>query len=307
MKIGIDIGGSHTAIAVLEEKDIIEKKETTYTGIDLKNISLIEYIQEYIIKEVKEFSKKYEIEKIGICFPGTIKEDNRINAVNLDVKNYDLITNLKKEFKCSMSIINDAKAATLAEKKYGCLKEYSRCIFLTIGTGIGGGVIVKNELLDTGKYPGVEVSHMVIQKGGIKCKCGKYGCFEKYASMLALKNRLKAYLVSKGYRLQELTSIKLQEILNENEEKEKHLKDIYLEKILDEYIDDLLVGIVNLIDIFEPEAIGIGGSFVYFKDILLYRLENKFKNNTILINDNKNIKIEIAKLGNSAGMIGSII
>ena len=307
MEIGIDIGGSHTAIAVLEKNNIIEKNETIYRDFDFNKINLIKYIEEYIIEKVKEFYKKYEIEKIGICFPGIIIDDNKIKAVNLNIENYDLVGNLEKELSNKITIVNDAKAATLAEKKYGCLKKYNSAIFLTLGTGIGGGLIANSESLDTAKPIGLEVGHMLIKKDGLQCKCGKKGCWEKYASMLALKNKLRKYLEITGYKIKELTSIKLQEILIEHEQKEHCLKDMGLEKILDEYVDNLSVGIVNLIDIYNPEVIGIGGSFVYFKDILLNRLENKLKNNSLLINGNKNIKIEIAQLGNDAGIIGSII
>ena len=107
-----------------------------------------------------------------------------------------------------IKIRNDAKCAALAENKIGALKDYKRSIFLTLGTGIGGAVIINNELLDTGELPGCEFGHMVIQRDGIKCNCGKQGCFEKYASMKALKTNLRKNLgLDEKTRGQELLDI----------------------------------------------------------------------------------------------------
>ena len=93
-----------------------------------------------------------------------------------------------------IKIKNDAKCAALAENKYGSLKDYKRSIFIGLGTGIGGAVIVDDKLLDTGDLPGCEIGHMIIQKDGLECKCGKKGCFEKYASMKAFKKIGRAHV-----------------------------------------------------------------------------------------------------------------
>lgn len=190
---------------------------------------------------------------------------------------------------------NDAKCAAIAESKIGALKDYKRSIFLTLGTGIGGAVIINGKLLDTGELPGCEFGHIIIQKDGIKCNCGNSGCFEKYASMKALKNNLRNSLgLDENTRGQELL-----DMIRKNGE-DKRIK-----KIVDEYIEYLSIGMSNLINIFEPEAIGIGGSFVYFSDVLLEKLKNNIQNKEYLFNNRKELIIVPAALGNDAGIIGS--
>lgn len=238
---------------------------------------------------------KYKIKEIGIAVPGTIRGTTILKSVNLGVSNYDIVENLKKEINLPIKIKNDAKCAAIAENKIGALKQYNRSIFLTLGTGIGGAVIIDNKLLNTGDLPGCEFGHMIIKKDGIKCNCGKNGCFEKYASMKALKNNLRAELgLDEKTRGQELL-----DMIRKNEQDEK------ITKIVDEYIEYLSIGISNLINIFEPEAVGIGGSFVYFSDVLLDKLKNNIQKNKYLFNNREKLIIVPAALGNDAGIIGA--
>lgn len=294
MKIGIDLGGSHIAIGVVDDKDyIIEKVEKRLLSKDKKDIKTS--IENYIIENVKDLTEKYKIKEIGIAVPGTIKGTAIIKSVNLGVKNYNLIDNLRKQINIPINIRNDAKCAAIAENKIGALKDYNRSIFLTLGTGIGGAVIINNELLDTGELSGCEFGHMIIQKDGIKCNCGKNGCFEKYASMKALKNNLRTALgVDEKTRGQELL-----DYLRKNPDNEQ------INNIIDEYIEYLSIGVSNLINIFEPEAVSIGGSFVYFADVLLDRLKNNIQKKNYLFNARKELIIIPAALGNDAGIIGA--
>lgn len=296
MKIGIDLGGSHIAIGVIDDKYyIVEKFEKRLLAKDKKNIK--ESIESYIIKNVNELTQKYKIKEIGIAVPGTIKGTTILKSVNLGVSNYDIVENLKKEIDLPIKIKNDAKCAAIAENKIGALKEYNRSIFLTLGTGIGGAVIIDNQLLNTGDLPGCEFGHMIIQKDGIKCNCGKNGCFEKYASMKALKNNLRAELgLDEKTRGQELL-----DMIRKNNQDDR------ITKIVNEYIEYLSIGISNLIDIFEPEAIEIGGSFVYFSDVLLDKLKNNIQNNKYLFNNREKLIIVPAALGNDAGMMGAAL
>ena len=294
MKIGIDLGGSHIAIGVINNDGfIVEKVEKRLLAKEKKDIETA--IESYIIKNVKDLKEKYKISEIGIAVPGTIYGTEIIKSVNLGVKNYNLAQNLKREIDLPIKIRNDAKCAAIAESKIGALKDYKRSIFLTLGTGIGGAVIINGKLLDTGDLPGCEFGHMIIQKDGIKCNCGKKGCFEKYASMKALKNNLRASLgLDETTRGQELL-----DMIRKNGEDEK------IKTIVDEYIDYLSIGLSNLINIFEPEAVGIGGSFVYFSDVLLEKLKNNIQDKKYLFNSRDELIIVPAALGNDAGIIGS--
>ena len=301
MKVGIDLGGSHIAIGVVNDKGkIIEKFEKRILNNEKKNIE--KAIEENVFQHIKDLSKRYKIEKIGIAAPGTIQDGKIINAYNLGIKGeYKIVSNLSKKIKLPIMIRNDAKCAAIAENKYGCLKQCKRSIFLTLGTGIGGAVIINNELLDTGNLPGCEFGHMIIEKDGLLCSCGKFGCWQQYASMKALKDNLR-----KALGCDEKTDSKqLLNILRNTKKEDKSFT--IINNIIEEYIENLAIGISNLINIFEPEIIGIGGSFVYFKDILLNKLENKLLKNNLLFNSRNDIKIQTAILENDAGIIGSTL
>ena len=300
MKVGIDLGGSHIAIGVVNDKGkIIEKFEKRILNNEKKNIE--KAIEENVFQHIKDLSKRYKKKKIGIAAPGTIQDGKIIKAYNLGIEEYNIVENLAKKIKIPVEIKNDAKCAAIAEHKYGCLKSYKRSLFLTLGTGIGGAVIINNELLDTGNLPGCEFGHMIIEKDGLLCSCGKFGCWQQYASMKALKDNLR-----KALGCDEKTDSKqLLNILRNTKKEDKSFT--IINNIIEEYIENLAIGISNLINIFEPEIIGIGGSFVYFKDILLNKLENKLLKDNLLFNSRNDMKIQTAILENDAGIIGSTL
>lgn len=300
MKIGIDLGGSHIAIGVVDENGrIIEKVEVRILEKDKNKIT--DFIENYITESVNEFIEKYDISSVGIAIPGTISDTSIIKSVNLGIENYDIVQRLNEKINIPIKIKNDAKCAALAENSFGALKKYERSIFLTLGTGIGGAAIIDDKLLNTGNLPGMEVGHMIINKDGLPCKCGNKGCFEKYASMKALKNNLRDILgLTETTRGEELLEI----IRNNNESNPNYEK---IEQVINEFIKNLSIGIANLVNIFEPEAIVIGGSFVYFEDVLLDRLKNYIQEEKLLFNERNNLEINLAILRNDAGIIGSTL
>jgi len=300
MKIGIDIGGSHIAIGIVDSNGcIIEKEEKRLTQIEKRDIK--EAIESYIIENTLKLIKKYKIETIGIAMPGTSIDGVVLSSGNVGIKNYNLLEKLQEKITLPIKIRNDAKCAAVAENTYGCLKGYNRSIFLTLGTGIGGAAFLDNQLLKSGARPGYEFGHMVIEKDGIACNCGRKGCFERYASMKAFKNNLrKALNLDETTRGEELIRI----IKNNN----KNNKDYeVIENVIEEYIKNLSTGIINLINIFEPEIIGIGGSFVYFEDIFLERLREKLEEENKKRAGRGDIILQTAILGNDAGIIGATL
>ena len=300
MKIGIDLGGSHIAIGVVDNKGkILEKVEKRITKAEKNTIKKV--IEDYIIEKTANFLQQYNITEIGIAIPGTVKNETVVKSVNLGLKNYEIVKNLQGKIQLPIKIRNDAKCAALAENTYGALKSYNRSIFLTLGTGIGGAVIIHNELLDTGELPGCEFGHMLIEKNGNLCKCGKKGCWETYASMKAFKDNLREIL-----DLDERTSGK--ELLDMLRKMDKNNpKYMQTNKLIEQYIEYLSIGISNLINIFEPEAIGIGGSFVFYEEIFLEKLKTKLLKDNLLFNERKEIIVQSAILDNDAGMIGAIL
>ena len=290
MKVGIDLGGSHIAIGIVDtDGRIIEKMEKRLRGIGKQDI--MKTIEEIIVHKITQFMKQYNIEEIGMAIPGMAKDGVIISSGNIGVENYPIEQNLKKRINLPIKIRNDAKCAAIAEHTYGCLKGFNKSLFITLGTGIGGAVFYDNKLLEGFKKPGYEIGHMVIEKNGIPCNCGRKGCFERYASMKALRDNLRSVLGVDGT----VSSEQLLDIIRKNKPENKNYK--MIEDIISEYIENLSIGILNLINIFEPEIIGIGGSFVYFEDVLLPRIKEKIQREDIII--------ESAVLGNDAGIIGA--
>ena len=294
MKIGIDLGGSHIAVGVIDYNgNVLSKKEVQILKEDENNIKDI--IENYIFEAVDEYSKTYTIEQVGIAIPGTVSKTTVVKSVNLGLENYNIVEELKKKIDLPINIKNDAKCAAIAENTYGSIKQYANTLFLTLGTGIGGAVIYEKKLLSPDAVPGFEFGHMIIKHNGKLCKCGKRGCFEQYGSMKAFKQKiieeLDLDIKTDGKTLLEIVK--------------KEQQNPAVAEIIDEYMTDLSIGISNLINIFEPQAIGIGGSFVYFSDLFLAKLKDKLLNNNLLFNSRDDIEINIATLGNNAGMIGA--
>lgn len=297
MKIGIDIGGSHIAVATVNEKgEIIEKIEQDI--IIQENMS--QYILNYIDKAIEELNKTGDIENIGIVAPGNPKEREITNLVNLGIDKIDF-TRIAEKYKVTLKTMNDAKAAAIAEKEYGSLRETTDSVFLCLGTGIGGAVFLNNKLLQANKNPGFEIGHMIIDKNGNPCHCEKRGCFETYCSMKRLKDKLEIILEKENICEKVENSSKLKKIV------EKNMQNSKIQDTLKEYTDNLIIGLSNIIDIFEPEVISLGGSFVYFKDILYDRLIEQMEKRKYVFNKESLPEIRLAKLGNDAGVIGATL
>lgn len=299
MKIGIDIGGSHIGVGLVDENgNIIIKREKDLLKKESLNLetavtyTIIEYINEIIIEESLNIN---QIKFIGIAYPASLRNGKIGKSTNLNfLEGENIKESIKKNFNIPVYIKNDAKCAAICEKKYGSLKEYSNCVFLTIGTGIGGAAFINNTLLSTTQNDLFKIGHITIQKNGIECKCGKKGCFEQYASITSLKREVKdEYNIN-----EELTGISLYEFIIQNMQDEK------MKKIVNEYVENICIGLSNIIKLFEPEAISIGGSFAYYENIFLEVLEKKLKENQMVSVDNCP-KILIATYKNDAGIIGA--
>lgn len=300
MKIGIDIGGSHIASGIVEDNGIIIGKE--YRNLDISRIKSQQEIEDFLIEMIKQEIQclliRYninisDISKIGIAFPGDTTGNIIKNGVNLHIKNFDIIGRMKKIYNQEIKVKNDGKCAGIAEKKYGSLQPYGDAIFLCIGTGVGSAVFMDNKLLEPYQATGFELGHIVINKNGKECNCGNRGCFETYASM---KN-FKKNAILKLKLPQSIEAAQVQYYIRENSEKPE------IEEFVDNYLDDIAIGISNIINIFEPEAIAFGGSFSYYSDIFIQPLEEKIRE--IKFNKNTNTKLLPAKFQNDAGIIGA--
>ncbi len=293
MKIGIDIGGSHIGIGLLnDENQIIKKIEKDITYDEQTKKNLINYIE----RTIDELIQENDVNFIGIVTPGILKNGIALNLVNLGIDKLDFNNLISKYSNIVVKLKNDSKSAGLAEKQYGALKEYNDAVFLCLGTGIGSAVFLNNKLLINNRNTGFELGHMIINKDGIKCNCGKRGCFETYCSIKRFKERIRDVLDMENCSPQELL-----EIIQKEKNNEK------VKQIIDEYIENMIVGLSNIIDIFNPEAICLGGSFVFFRDIFYEKLVVEMNNRKYVFDKNNIPKILLAELKNDAGIIGAVL
>ena len=292
MKIGIDLGGSHIAVGVITEKGkIIQKDEQNIIYSkeeDIKQIIVDKILS--LINSVLRSSQIpiFVIEEIGIGVPGIIENNIVKKCDKYKIYNWNLAKILEEHYQIPVKLQNDALCAAKAEKEYGNLKDIKRGIFICFGTGIGGAIIIKEEVISA------EFGHMVIEKNGRLCNCGKRGCFETYSSMNAFKNKIIEVLgINVGATLEDILKYLV-----------KNKDDEDTNKCIDEYINILCIGLSNIINIINPEQICIGGSFTYFEDILYKRLLEKAQ---LISYQFDKPKIVLAKLKNDAGIIGAIL
>jgi len=300
MQIGVDLGGSHVGVGIVNENGkIVIKKEQDLIISDNNINSTKMYIRDTIIALINSTLREIGapiclIEKIGIASPGKVEKGIIKDIYNLGIKEMNLAEMLKEYYGVEIKIKNDAKCAGIAEKEYGALKNEKDAVFLCLGTGIGGATFYNGKLIEPNRREGSEYGHMIIQKDGIECKCGNKGCFEKYASIRAFKEEVKRIL-----KLDD--SISSKELL---EQLNKQLDNKEINDYIDNYIDYLLLGISNIVNIIEPEVICLGGGFVHFEKILYTRLIEKINLNKYKFNKPR---IVLAKLGNDAGIIGATL
>ena len=294
MRIGIDLGGSHVGIGLIDYPNgkIIKKIEE---NIEHKQ-NMEEYILDLIDSYINEFIKFNKVDLIGIATPGNPNQQEMCieNLVNLKINKLDF-SRMYQKYNIPIKIENDGKAAGIGEFKYGALQKYNDAVFLCLGTGIGASVFLNGELLKANRHIGFELGHMIIDKNGPLCNCGKRGCFETFCSMKRFKDNVQKILNINNVLKTEWTNI-----LKDN------MNNVQIKKLVDQYIDNLLIGLSNIIDIFEPEAICLGGSFVYFKEIFFEKLKSKLENERYVFNKDSLPDILLAKLINDAGILGAV-
>ena len=288
IKIGIDLGGSHVSVGVVDSTNqIIEQYEKDFTVEEKKD--LINVAIEYIVETVNKLKRTYKFSKIGIGMAGTIRDGVVISSSNIGIKNFNIKKLLEDKTGLEVNISNDAMCAAIGEYVYSNLREYEKILFLTLGTGIGGNILYKGKIMENSEYQ--ELGHTVIKENGVQCKCGKKGCFERYGSILVFKNKIIERL-GLSY---DISGPDLRKEIKNNLEKVKD--------IIEEYLNDLVIGLIMLINNFNPDIVVIGGGFTRYEYMLFEPLKEKLYKSEELIF--KNVKIQTAKSGNDAGIIGA--
>ena len=305
--LGIDLGGTNISTGIVDENGNILVKASTPTikGRDAEDI----------LDDMAELSKKLmnelnvtekDIEAIGVGLPGMIdkKKGISIYANNLKFNNTNIVEEMQKRIDLPCYIENDANCAAIGENVCGVAYGSENLIYITIGTGLGAGIIINGKVFDGSFGGGGEAGHMVIVAEGEECTCGRKGCWEAYASASALRRegRIAAakYPNSKIYDLVD-GNIKLIDAKTVFDAAD--LGDEVAIEIIDMYIKYLAVGLVNLVNIFQPEAIIIGGGVCAQGDKLINPLKEILSKR--VYGGQLKTKLCIATLGNDAGIVGA--
>ena len=302
----IDIGGTTIKGGVVDEDNNLLCKSFVNTCPVLDSDYLTDSILE-LIKKLEDASgyKISDASGLGIGSPGIVDCKNGIIGFsgNLKVKNYPLVENLKKHINIPIKLANDADVATLAEMYVGAGMPYNNFIMLTLGTGIGGGIVVGGKLLANYSPYGGEIGHIKTSNSGVKCTCGEKNCFEALASTKALINITKQAMKnnpdSKMWSKYNLSNVDGRTIF-EFLKTDKTAKDVF-----NEYITNLGNGIVSLYNILCPEAIIIGGAISNQKDIILPPLTKYVNNHIYVKNIDYTANIIPAQLRGEAGILGA--
>ena len=305
-KIGIDIGGMSIKAGVVVNGEIIQRevKETNQLG-GLENI--VEDINQIVNKLLHKSELDInDIESIGIGFPGIVTDEGRVTCVNIGLENALIIPQLEERLKGTIvRASNDANVAALAEHVYGSMKGYNSGVMITLGTGIGGGIVIDNKLIVGSNGVGAEIGHTMIANNYYDCNCGNNGCFEtfcsataiiKYAQKLLNENRETIIRDMCKNDINNITAKMVFDAYREN--------DMVAKEIINRFKKYLAMGIGNIVNFIDPAVISIGGGISNASDILLDGLSEQVKQH-LPFKKTKIGDIVIAKFKNDAGIIGA--
>ena len=306
--IGVDIGGTGIKTGIVKDDYTLIDKSSIPTdkSFDYKVIvkDIAKQIGDLIAKNCITLD---EVGAIGIGCPGAINSEKGTvdYANNLHWEEVPLAPALAQETGKIVKISNDANVAALGETKCGAGKKYHDTILVTLGTGVGGGVVIENKLFEGFESKGTELGHMVIVRDGEQCSCGRKGCLEAYASATALIRDTKRAMEKDKNSLMWKFSPTLDEVDGRTSFECAKQGDASAQKVVDEYIAYLGEGVSNFVNIFRPQAILLGGGVCAQGEYLTKPLKKFVHEHTY---GGKNIpepEILIATLGNNAGIIGA--
>lgn len=305
--LGIDIGGTSIKGAVV---DNLGKTYESFVMPIVKGENQENTVKS-LINEINNLlnslSNSKVIEGIGIGIPGSIDSINGIVTFspNLGWKDLHIVELLKKSLKMPIKVTNDANAAALGESFFGAGKKYNDLVMITIGTGIGSGIIVNGKILEGLNGKAGEIGHTTLVYGGIECGCGRKGCFEAYASAIALINQTKAAMDL--YK----DSLMWDEYKKENKysgriafEAAKR-GDLIANKVVDQYIEYLSEGLLNICNALRPECIVLSGGVANQGDYLISKVKAYCEKFNYGYPNSPVTEIKIAELGYESGIVGA--
>lgn len=302
--VGIDVGGTSVKLGLFDENNLIAKSSFKTTKIDCLVCELVSNIKELFANNNKNIE---DLKSIGIGFPGHVDGKNGIVVYsnNLVAHNYPLIEKIKEQINVPIRISNDANVAAFGEYHFGIGKNYNNIIFVTLGTGVGGGIIIDGKIVEGKNGAGAELGHMVISRNGELCSCGRRGCFETYASAralvknarVAMNNNPTSILNKMVNNPEELDGVAFFNALEQN--------DKVASIVFEEYIENLAEGLTNFANIFRPDAIILGGGISYRGDTLMEPLQERLAKMIYGGQWNARVELMISELKNDAGIFGA--
>lgn len=313
-RIGIDLGGTNIAAGLVNEKYEIVRKSSTPTNATTRTSEEIVDAIAALCEEVAnaEGIKLADVEAIGVASPGIVDHTNGIVEYSCNLPFHHLLLADMLRARTGVQNVhaeNDANAAAWGEAVAGAARGTTNSIMITLGTGVGGGVIIDNKVISGFNFAGGELGHIVIEKDGMPCGCGRKGCWEAYSSATALirMTNEKIEECAKTGRKTAMTDIaaKSGKVNGRTAFDAMRAGDGAGREVVDKYISYLATGLTNIINIFQPEVLSIGGGISGERDNLLkplLPLVNAEKYGTGTVADTK---ICIAELGNDAGIIGA--
>lgn len=308
--LGIDIGGTNIAAGVVDEGfNIISKsKVKTNSGRGYEEVLRdIVFAGELAVREA-ELSMR-DIEWVGMGCPGTCNIESGLveYANNLKWENVPLQKYVKDALGIPAYIENDANAAALGEFYAGAAKGAKSAIVITLGTGLGAGIIIDGKIFSGSNYAGAEIGHTVINVDGEQCTCGRKGCFETYCSATALVKFTKRAIEQNPDSLMVKLAEKEGKVSGRTAFNAAGQGDKAGQEIVDYFIKNLACGIINTINVFQPNILCIGGGVSNEGDNLLNPLKERISKEVYSKNSDSNTEIVLCKLGNNSGIIGAAL
>ena len=314
--IGVDLGGTNIAIGIVDENYEIVKKASVPTKPERGGDAIIEDMAALSLRLLEECGLTLDdVEYCGVATPGTANSETGVveYSNNIPFLHYPMAKNLSALLGGKpVHIENDANAAAKAEAVAGVAKGAQYSVMITIGTGLGGGIVLDGKVYSGFNFAGAELGHTVIEKDGRPCTCGRRGCWEAYSSATGLtnitKDRMKeAREQGRATIMEDMVGGDLSKVSARTAFNAMKQGDELGAEVVDEYISYLATGVVNIINIFQPNVLSIGGGVCNEGEYLTKPLLEKVWKETYSREGTPKTDIRIAKLGNDAGIIGAAV
>lgn len=304
--IGIDIGGTQVKMGIVSAEGVVGNTAAYDVAFDGYKTPIMDTVMQKLAVFLEENGlEENQISGIGVSATGQIdvKEGTVVGAAG-HIKNWEgccIRERIKSLYSVPVSVMNDANCAALAEQWIGAAKGATDAIVITVGTGVGGGIINNSEILCGAGGCAGELGHITIRNNGRMCSCGNRGCYEQYASTTALVK-----MVKQAVKKDEVpVSLFKDGIINGKTIFEAIKKDVALEACVNKWIGYVADGLVGMIHTFDPQVVLVGGGVSVQKEYFIDPLRAQIKSR-IMHEYAKHVTIDAAKLGNDAGLIGAV-